>query len=96
MEVTVRDNPDRSRYEARAGGELAGFAAYRLRGQEVVFTHTVVQPAYEGKGVASTLVAAALADVASRGLAVVPLCPFVRGWLDRHPERAATIQVRQR
>ncbi|TDQ45982.1 GNAT family N-acetyltransferase [Actinorugispora endophytica] len=87
MDVTVTDAPGNKRYEARTGkGELAGFAEYTLTDELIVFTHTVVDPAFEGKGVGGTLVRGALDDVRPRGLAVLPLCPFVKGWIQRHPE----------
>jgi predicted GNAT family acetyltransferase len=94
MEVTVVDAPDRHRFEARVDGAAAGFAAYRLEHDLVVFTHTVVEPQYEGQGVGARLVREALADVQSRGLAVVPLCPFVKTWLERHPQVAAMLDLR--
>jgi hypothetical protein len=86
MEVAVADNPDESRYEVRVDGELAGFAFYRLLGSRIVFTHTEVGDAYEGQGVASALARGALDDVRERGLVVVPLCPFMAGYISRHEE----------
>ena len=50
-QVVVTRNEDEHRWEARIGGELAGFAAYQLTDELVVFTHTEVDPAFEGKGV---------------------------------------------
>ncbi|GAB3592990.1 GNAT family N-acetyltransferase [Angustibacter peucedani] len=82
----VHDDPDRHRYVATVGGAEAGFAAYRSDGATVTFTHTEVDDAYEGQGVGSTLVRAALDDVRERGLRVRPLCPFVAAWLQRHPD----------
>ncbi|NUT94603.1 MAG: N-acetyltransferase [Saccharothrix sp.] len=84
--VTVTDNPELSRFEVRLGGQLGGFAEYTLEPGRIVFTHTEV--AVEGKGLASALVKQALADVRERGLVVVPRCPFVRGYLEKHPELA--------
>ena len=87
MDVTVADAAERSRYEARdEAGELAGFSEYQLAQRLVVFTHTVVAPAYEGQGVGGRLVRAALDDVRGRGLHVLPLCPFVKSWIGAHPE----------
>ncbi len=86
--VEVVDDPERSRYVASVDGEPAGFSAYRLRGGDVVFTHTEVDPAFEGKGVGSTLVQAALDDVRRRGLGVIAMCPFVSAFIRRHPEYA--------
>ncbi|SNR90672.1 hypothetical protein SAMN04488107_0562 [Geodermatophilus saharensis] len=82
----MHDAPDAERYEIRDGDRLLGLAAYRRRGEEVVFTHTEVDPHAEGSGLGSTLVRGALDDVRSRGLRAVPHCSFVRGWIERHPE----------
>jgi uncharacterized protein len=85
-DLVVRDAPEASRYEARVGEELAGFSHYQREGPTVVFTHTEVDPAFEGQGVGGRLVQGALDDVRRRGGRVVARCPFVHGWLDRHPE----------
>ncbi len=88
-EVSVSDNPTDSIFEAYADGELAGFAAYTLSDSQIVFTHTEVQleGQLEGRGVGSALVRGALDDVRGRGsLRVVPLCPFVSAYLEKHPE----------
>lgn len=86
-QVTVTDNPDMSRYEARLGDALAGFAEYQLTDELVVFTHTEVDPAYEGKGVGSALAKSALDDVKAQGRRkVLPTCPFIKAWIGRHPD----------
>jgi predicted GNAT family acetyltransferase len=81
----VSNNEAESRYELKADGGSA-FAAYRVEGDEVAFDHTVVPESLEGQGIGSALVKGALEDVRARGLKVVPLCSFVKGWIDRHPE----------
>ena len=86
MDVTVRDAPQLSRYEAYIGDQLAGFAAYRREDGLIVFTHTEIDEVFEGQGVGGTLARAALDDVRSRGLAVRADCPFIRGWIQRHPD----------
>ena len=89
---TVRDVPEQHRYEISVDGRPAGFAAYVDRpggeggGQRRVFTHTEIDPAYEGQGFAGVLVDAALADVRISGRRVVPVCPYVAAYLKRHPE----------
>jgi predicted GNAT family acetyltransferase len=86
-DVTVKDNAGENRYEATlASGQLAGFAAYELHGGLVVFTHTEVDDAVEGQGVGSALARGALADVEERELKVRPLCPFIKEYIERHPE----------
>ena len=88
-DLTVTDVTTSSRYEATTPeGQVAGFAEYTLGGPVITFTHTVVDPAHEGKGVASTLVRTALDEVRGRGLRVIPRCAYVRSWIDKHPDYA--------
>ena len=87
-ELTVRDAPDEHRYEIREGERVLGIAVYRRRGDVTEFLHTEVDPDAGRPGVGGTLVRAALDDVRARGGSVVPSCPFVRGWIDRHGEYA--------
>jgi predicted GNAT family acetyltransferase len=86
--VEVVDVPGDHRYQARVDGAVAGFAAYENHGQRLVFTHTEVDPAFEGHGVGSALARWALDDVRRRGLVAVPLCPFFAAYIRRHPEYA--------
>jgi predicted GNAT family acetyltransferase len=86
-DVAVADNPAEHRYEARVDGTLAGVAQYSLGEKEIVFTHTEVDDSFEGRGVGSSLARSALDDVRRRGgLAVVPQCEFIKGWIDQHPD----------
>jgi predicted GNAT family acetyltransferase len=86
-ELTVSDTG--TAYEARTPeGAVAGAAFYERAGAVVVFTHTEVEPAFEGQGVGSRIVRAALDDVREKGQRVRPLCPFVKGWIDKHPDYA--------
>jgi len=86
MKIDVTDNPDARRFEVRANGTSAGFISYRLEAGQITLIHTEIQDAFEGKGVASTLVKRALGMVRDSGLVLVPVCPFVAGYLQRHPE----------
>jgi predicted GNAT family acetyltransferase len=88
MLVSVTDNPEAHRYEVRTGDNLAGFARYVRRGGRTYFVHTEVDPAFEGQGLGSALVRGALDAERGRGEPIVPLCPFVRAYVDRHPEDA--------
>jgi uncharacterized protein len=88
MEPTVRNDPEAHRYEIREGDTLLGTAAYEHRGNTLVFTHTEVDQNSGRSGLGSTLVRAALDDVRSQGITIVPQCPFVRGWIERHPDYA--------
>jgi predicted GNAT family acetyltransferase len=82
--VQIDHNPEESRYEALVGGNLAGFIQYQLRGERMTMVHAEVEPNYEGQGVGSELAKVALADVRERGLELVPLCPFIAGYVRRH------------
>ncbi len=86
MNTVVQDAPERSRYEIRVDGELAGFAEYERHHRSIAFTHTEIDPRFEGRGLASRLIAAALDDVRPSGAPVLPFCPFVRSFIERHPE----------
>lgn len=88
--LTVSDNKRELRYELTRDGEVLGFLVYRPEPERgrVVLVHTEIDPAYEGHGLGNALVKGALDDLRERGLAVVPVCPFVRAYLRRHPEDA--------
>ena len=86
--ITVQDNPEHRRYEAFVDGELAGHTEYYPRPDHVVFPHTVVDPEFGGQGVASTLIKAALDDMRAKGNLIDPQCPFVRAFIDKHPDYA--------
>ena len=85
-DVRVLDAPDHSRYEIRVGGELAGFAEYRRRPPLIAFTHTLIDPRFEGQGLAHRLLETALSESCSAGLSVLPFCPFVRSFIAGHDE----------
>ena len=91
-DVVVTDDHDEGRYEAHLDGQLAGVAAYRLSDGRIVFTHTEVDDAFEGQGIGGRLVRGALDDVRGRNLQVVPRCPFVRSFIERHPEYADLLE----
>ena len=84
--IRVLDVPEHSRFEIRVDGELAGFTEYRRRPGLIAFTHTLIDPRFEGRGMASRLVQAALSEARSAGLAVLPFCPFVRAYIADHSE----------
>lgn len=96
MTHSTRDNPKienneaAQRWEAHVDGQLA-VAEYRRRGSAVFFIHTEVPPALEGQGIAGRLVRTALEDARARHLAVIPFCPFVAGYIQRHPDYIAIV-----
>jgi predicted GNAT family acetyltransferase len=84
--VLVEDNPARRRFEILVDGSLAGFAAYDLRQDTVVFTHTEIDPSFRDMGVGGALVRGALDQVRQRGDRVVARCPFVAAYIAKHPQ----------
>ena len=85
--IEVRRNDGDQRYEAWVDGVLAGFADFQVTDVLIVFTHTEVGDAYEGQGVGSAIARYALDDVRATGThRVLPMCPFIKGWMQRHPE----------
>ena len=88
VELSVVDDVEEGRYEARLGTELVAFIHYHLDSERITLIHTQVDRAHEGEGIASRLIGEALDDIRQRGLTVVPMCPFVRGYVQRHPEYA--------
>ncbi|MGX5694814.1 GNAT family N-acetyltransferase [Agromyces soli] len=90
-DIDLRDHRERARYEVLVDGAVAGFAMYRAEPGRTVFTHTIVRPEYEGRGLGSRLARFALDDVVARGDRIVPECPFIRAYLERHPEYEASV-----
>lgn len=86
MEPTITDAEVGHRYEARVDGELAGFVDYVMKRDRIALVHTQVAPAYQGKGIGQRLAAFALDDARRRGLRVIASCPYVRAYVERHPE----------
>lgn len=93
--VTVSRNDAERRYEIHVGDALAGFTVFRPTAEgELIFPHTEIDPAFSGRGLASTLVGDAMADVAARGETVIPVCPFVVKYLATH--EVASLKINER
>jgi predicted GNAT family acetyltransferase len=85
--VTVTDDAARQVFVATLDdGTVAGGAYYERHAGVVIFTHTEVDPAFEGQGIGSQLAAGALGLVRDAGAKIVPLCPFIRAYVGKHPE----------
>jgi predicted GNAT family acetyltransferase len=84
--IDVVDVPDKNRYEILRDGLVLGHTAYQKADELIVFTHTEVDTSVEGEGIGGQLVRGALDHVRTLGLPVLPICPFVHGWIARHPE----------
>ena len=87
-QLAIKNNPDESRFEAQIGEHLA-MAEYNIAGNNIIFTHTEVPPALEGYGVGSKIAHYALEWAKNEGYKVQPLCPFIRHYVEEHPEYQA-------
>ena len=84
--IEILDRPDLGRYILTLDGQEAGFVAYRDRVARRIVDHTEVDPAFEGRGLGSRLARHVLDDARARQLRIVPRCPFLAAYLERHPE----------
>jgi len=84
--LLVRDNPERHRFEIDLGDGSFAIAEYTLAAGKIMFTHTGVPEAHEGKGIGTTLIRFALDAARERGLKVVPICPFFAAYMQTHAE----------
>jgi predicted GNAT family acetyltransferase len=91
MTDAVVNNRPQHRYELAVDGHIAA-AHYELADGVVTFVHTEVPPELGGKGIGSKLVKGALDQVQSDGLKVIAQCPFVRGYIDKHPDAADLVK----
>jgi predicted GNAT family acetyltransferase len=89
--IEVADVPAQERYELSVGGALGGFTAYRTRPGLIAFIHTEVDGHLQGRGLADRLIRFALEDARARALAVLPFCPFVKAFIERHREFEALV-----
>jgi predicted GNAT family acetyltransferase len=84
--LTVRHEPASRRFTAAVEGGTA-FLSYREPAERVLdLHHTYVPPAQRGGGIASQLTEHALRHARETGCKVVPSCPFVAAFMQRHPE----------
>lgn len=96
VEPRVVDNPESGRFEILVDGDVAGFAEYQRSGSTVSFTHTVIDPRFEGRGLGSILAGGALDATRNPRSSVLPFCPFIRGYIQRHPDYLDLVPADQR
>lgn len=94
--VTFRHEPERRHYVICVDDEPAGFVAYREEPGLLIATHAEIDDAYGGQGLGSRLAVHVLESARDAGLGVVPLCPFVREYVARHPEWLALVPESRR
>jgi uncharacterized protein len=96
MQTKVIHNAEERQYEIWADDELAGFTQYHPYQGVLAFIHTEVEDRFEGQGLGSTLVRGALDEVRSRGESMLPFCPFVRGYIQKHREYVDVVPAHDR
>jgi predicted GNAT family acetyltransferase len=89
--IEVADAPDHERYELSVDGQVVGFTSYRARPGLIAFLHTEVEERLQGRGLAEELIRFALEDARARDLEVLPFCPFVKAFIERHREFEALV-----
>lgn len=94
-DLVIKNNEVAHRYEVAVGDQLA-ILAYRLSGERITLLHTDVPEALAGQGIAGTLTRFALDDARARGLAVIPRCPFVVRYIQRHSDYADVVIPEER
>jgi uncharacterized protein len=92
-QITVRDNAASQCYEALIDGEVIGTIVYEHSGPRTVFLHTIVEPEFRRRGIATTLVGAALDDLKAEGRPLSNYCGFVAEFIARHPDYADLIDA---
>jgi predicted GNAT family acetyltransferase len=90
------DDTARERFELQVNGRPAGFIEYHRYGNEIALLHTEVNPEFRGQGIGGALVEGVLVQVRDQGLALLPYCGFVRGWIDEHPDYRDLVPEDQR
>jgi predicted GNAT family acetyltransferase len=85
-ELVIRDNVEKHRFEIDLGDGSFAIAQYVLPEGKIMFTHTEVPPAHQGKGLGTLLIKTALAAARERGLQVIPICPFFAAYIETHQE----------
>lgn len=83
--IHVQDNAAAGRFEAVVDGHLA-LIRYQLLGKAIMLIHTEVPDELQGQGIGAQMARAALNHARAEGLKVIPRCPYVAGYIKKHPE----------
>ncbi|PVA10851.1 N-acetyltransferase [Pelagivirga sediminicola] len=86
MEITLEESDTKGRYSAVVDGHEAEMTYSRAGANTIIIDHTGVPDALRGRGVGQALVQRGVEDARAKGLKIVPLCPFAKAQIARHPE----------
>jgi len=92
-EITVRDNAEAQCYDALIGDQVVGTIVYERSGRRLVFSHTIVEPEFRGRGIGTVLVTKALDDVRAKDMTLTNYCEFVAAFIAAHPDYADLIDA---
>ena len=84
--MDVQHDPKRHRFFLEVAGGTAELEYRPIDAKTVDLVHTFVPEAAAGQGIAGKLAATTFAWARQNGRKLVVTCPFVRSWLERHPE----------
>jgi uncharacterized protein len=96
VQIAITDDTDSQRYVLRVDGKRAGLLQYRLHPGLIELVHTEIYEEFEGRGLGSQLISFALQDARERGLAVLPFCPFVNDYIQRHRQYLDLVPAKRR
>ncbi len=96
VQIAITDDADSQRYVVRVDGRRAGLLQYRLRPELIELVHTEIYEEFEGRGLGSQLISFALNEARERGLAVLPFCPFVNDYIQRHRQYVELVPAGRR
>lgn len=91
LDIKVRNNTEAGSYDATVDDRVVGMVVYEQRDNRVVIRHTIVQPDFRGRGVATTLVRAALDDLVANGRTLTNYCSFITDFIAEHQEYATLL-----
>jgi len=83
--LEVVHNPEKKRFEIQIGDQIA-MVKYVMGSKEIIFTHTEVPEAFEGRGIAGKMAKSAIEYAKEHGLRIRPMCPYIAEYIKRHPE----------
>lgn len=90
MNNQIINNTENNRFELSLDNGDKAFVEYSLREDKIAFLHTEVPEAYEGKGIAAALAKYVLEYAKSNHLRVIPICPYIKAYIQRHPDSIET------
>ncbi len=94
QEIAIQNNAESGSYEAILDGKVVGLVVYERRDGRMIFRHTIVDPGYRGRGIATELVRGALDDLVAQGLTLTNYCGFIDSFITANPAYAKVVDQR--